>query len=619
MKPILRSLIFTGLILFAFQNLKALHPAFQASLHDHMVEVNKEWLHQATAEGEFAQAISFDNDRDRIQTHLYGVIDILRDRTHELELSDSQQQHRLDMLNTLEKYAQEGTFPTNTGHSFRIPYFIDAYGTPCAVGHLLIESGFEEVAQRIKQEMNNAYVREIPYTELPRWADEYGFSVAELAWIQPGYPPANKWTPVGGAGANAPGHVIIKDSANDALIILGAFTDFNGVACHGAVRVDENGTTALDSFPLEGAKTAVFYQGKLWVGGLFPYPGGSFHNLMIWDGSTWEVSAIGFGDVNCLHVHNGKLYAGGDFLSALLDNLAVYDQANEYWIPYGTYLGSIKAMTTYKGELVVGGEFSPNSPADVYHIARWDGSLWQPLATGGDTIDSPVLALRVDGQKLYAGGELVDSSGVSSFGLANIEDPNAGWQYMLPNNNIFHALPGLDSVSSYINNIQIHDGRVFLSGSFFMDRLFKYGFNLGIYDSAFSGFLDPIGDFSSPVTDMLVANGKVYATGSFIHPRGYVLETDAIVNSLPSDPQFDALVVFPNPASDIVTFQWDTPTQGMNMVLDVYDMTGRKLTIEYQVNAQSIRLNRGQLPVGAYAFVLKDGKKSLNRGRFIFK
>lgn len=618
MKFSLPNLLLTGFFLLVMAQMQALHPAFQAPLYDHMVEVNKEWLHQAEPIGDLAAPMSFSNDIERIQTHLRRVEEILRARTKEMNLSSSQRKNRLAMLDALMAYYTEAQFPKNTNHSFRIPYFIDEEGTPCAVGHLLIESGFEEVAERVRAEMNNAYVREIPYEELPIWAEKYGFELSELAWIQPGYPPANKWTPVGGTGANAPGHVIIKDTANNGIIVLGSFTEFNGVACHGAVRIDDHGTTALDTFPLSGAKTATFYKGKLWAGGFFPGPMGFENNLMTYDGNKWTRSYVGFGPVNCLHVHDGKLYAGGDFPSAIFDNLAIYDEVNGGWSPFASYLGPVNTMTSYKGELVVGGDFSAFL-SHISYIARWDGMEWKRLESAGDTLDSPVRSLFVDGQTLYAGGGLVDSLGRSHFGLASITNPADGWQHLLPNYTIFFPFPSLDSAGAYISDVQKYGDRLYISGSFLGENGLSVGTNMGIYDTLFGGFIDPIGNFSAPVLDMLIAHNKVYATGAFNNPAGFVLETDALSNGLPEDPRFDDLVVYPNPAQDFVILRWDAPTQGMDLNLDLYDFAGRKIKASYEQTFRSIRLDRGQLAAGAYAFVLKDGTQPVYRGRVIFR
>jgi hypothetical protein len=481
---------------------------------------------------------------------------------------------------------------------------------------LLIESGFEAVAHRVRDEMNNAYVRDIPYAELPQWADTYGFLVSELAWIQPGYPPANKWAPVGGTGANAPGNIILHDTVNGGLVVFGAFTQFNGVACHGAVRVDGNGTTALDTFSLEGVETAVMYEGDIWVGGMLKGPLGTDPNLAKWDGTQWEFLNVGYGPVHSLHVHDGKLFAGGEFPSALYDNLAVYE--NGFWSPVAFYIGPIYAMATFQNKLIIGGDFYPNSIVNSSFVSSWDGTNWQSLGMGTDTLNAPVKVLHVDGSKIYAGSEIANKDGSNYFGLASLEDPTQGWHYMLPNYNSFIHIPGMDSSSAYINSIQTDEDKVYLGGSFFADAFLIQGTNCGIYDTVMGGLIGPIGVFSSPLSDMIFADQKIYATGEFTFPAGFVMETSTSTG-LPDDPRFEKLTVFPNPADNFVTFRWDMPTQGMTLSLDIYDLTGRKMVVEYEANVNSIRLLRGELPAGAYAFVLRDGEKPLNRGRFIFR
>ncbi len=619
MKLSLHTLLVGLFFLCSTQLLQALHPAYYAPLHDHLVEVNQEWLHQAESLGELALPASFANDTERIQRHLWWVEKILRERTAELSLSPEQRQQRLALLDALRLYQEAGNFPQNTRHSYRIPYFIDTYGTPCAVGQLLITSGFEEVAERVRAEMNNAYVREIPFGELPAWAEAHGFSLAELAWIQPGYPPSTLWKAVGGTGANAPADVIIEDPADGSLLIFGAFTQFNGVACHGAVRVSESTTTALDTFPLSGAKTAVVYQGDIWVGGSFPGQMGNIYNLMRWDGSKWEQNYVGFGAVNCLHIHNGELYAGGDFLSSIYDNLAKYDTTSGWWAPFGSYLGSIDAICSYQNELVVGGSFVTNNPSQMSYISRWDGSQWQPLQTGGDTLDAPVKALFADGQKLYAGGEIANRDGGDHFGLARLEVASQGWDYLLPSYSTVFPIPSVDTTSFYISDIEVFESQVYVSGSFFTSFSLIEGTNFGVYDSSFGGFIDPMGVFNRPVADMLMSNKKLYATGDFTFPMGYVVETSDLASGLPNDLPFDKLTIFPNPAQDFVQLRWELPSPGMNIQLDVYDISGRKLPVRYEAGLRSIRLFRDQLPAGAYAFVLRDGEKALNRGRFIFR
>ena len=79
-------------------------------------------------------------------------------------------------------------------------YFIDDYGTACAVGYLIIHSEYKDLSYQIARENNYAYVKDLlVYDDLIAWASEAGFTADELAWIQPGYwePAPYKWDPVG--------------------------------------------------------------------------------------------------------------------------------------------------------------------------------------------------------------------------------------------------------------------------------------------------------------------------------------------------------------------------------------------------------------------------------------
>lgn len=134
------------------------------------------------------ETIPLRGDVPLIQMHLSLVEKTLRAK-ETAHLSAAQQQNRRRCLDTLHDYWKQGVFPKNTRHPARTPYFIDDYGINCAVGQLLVATGFESVAQKIHAENNNAYVSElnVKYPELRQWADAYGFAVDELAWIQPGY------------------------------------------------------------------------------------------------------------------------------------------------------------------------------------------------------------------------------------------------------------------------------------------------------------------------------------------------------------------------------------------------------------------------------------------------
>ena len=104
-------------------------------------------------------------------------------------LTAKQIKNRSHCLDILIEYTNRGLFPQNYYHSKRTPYFIDMHGTACAVGQLIIITGNAALAEKISKENNYGYITDLvkKYPEIILWANEYGFTVDELAWIQPCY------------------------------------------------------------------------------------------------------------------------------------------------------------------------------------------------------------------------------------------------------------------------------------------------------------------------------------------------------------------------------------------------------------------------------------------------
>ncbi len=141
-------------------------------------------------------------ERLRIQQHLALVEQQLREAPVDA-LTPAARRLRTRSLDELHRYWQAGVFPRNSGHpNQRRPYFIDAEGRPCAVGALIQRSGHEPLARRIDDAFHTEYVPNMPSAELLAWASVHGFSVAELALIQPSYCACGTgWDGEGGAAA----------------------------------------------------------------------------------------------------------------------------------------------------------------------------------------------------------------------------------------------------------------------------------------------------------------------------------------------------------------------------------------------------------------------------------
>lgn len=126
----------------------------------------------------------------RIRAHLELVHALLVARD-DSQLSLAQRDARAASLANLERYIERGEFPRRTSDDYegRRPRFIDDRGVHCAVGQLIADSGHEQLARAINARFEYTHVRDMDEPALSAWASAHGFTVDELAMIQPGYTP----------------------------------------------------------------------------------------------------------------------------------------------------------------------------------------------------------------------------------------------------------------------------------------------------------------------------------------------------------------------------------------------------------------------------------------------
>ena len=134
--------------------------------------------------------------------HLIRVVDVLRAETPP-GLPDEVLAKRLDLLDVLEQYAWAGEHPRHHGPApagarrvvpprhfdggrAERPRFIDAGGAHCAVGYLIAVDD-PALALAVDAADPFGFVLEMELPELRVWADAHGFTLEELAWIQPNY------------------------------------------------------------------------------------------------------------------------------------------------------------------------------------------------------------------------------------------------------------------------------------------------------------------------------------------------------------------------------------------------------------------------------------------------
>ncbi|MCC5941474.1 MAG: hypothetical protein JJU37_08020 [Balneolaceae bacterium] len=128
-------------------------------------------------------------DRKRINVHLDYVDSVLRNRPVD-HLTQRQKKNRTRYLDLLADYTAAGDFPHNDGHpDDRRPTFISDDGNICAVGYLVEKSLGRDIAEKVNESFKYSFIQEIDHPVFNKWVKDSGFTLEELAMIQPMYGP----------------------------------------------------------------------------------------------------------------------------------------------------------------------------------------------------------------------------------------------------------------------------------------------------------------------------------------------------------------------------------------------------------------------------------------------
>lgn len=127
-----------------------------------------------------------DGERERMHDHLQYVHDLL---ARAPATSPALAARRAELLGYLADYIAAGITPANTYVPWRSPVFIDASGAICAVGYLIERSAGRPLAEQIAAHHRLAFLEDIAAAmpEVGAWVKSSGFTLDELASIQPGY------------------------------------------------------------------------------------------------------------------------------------------------------------------------------------------------------------------------------------------------------------------------------------------------------------------------------------------------------------------------------------------------------------------------------------------------
>ena len=243
------------------------------------------------------------------------------------------------------------------------------------------------------------------------------------------------------------------------------------------------------------------------VAGSSGVPGVSSDRVAAWDGTQWRALGNGFGGtVRVLHAHNGDLYAGGDFTaSGGIQYVARWTGST--WAPLGTSAqnganNSVYAMTSYGGNLIIGGYFSQvGGTVTTGRVAAWNGSTW---STVGQGMTGGVEALAVFGTDLVAAGVFTTLTGGSP--AQRVARWNgASWSAMG------------DGFNTSVASLHVHAGELYAGGSFTSSGTNPVA-NIARWNG--TAWQQVGAGVNSTVSTMGTYNGNLIAGGSFTATGG---------------------------------------------------------------------------------------------------
>ncbi|MBS1774114.1 MAG: T9SS type A sorting domain-containing protein [Bacteroidetes bacterium] len=479
------------------------------NVFDKLAEVNRYWREQKDiASIGFSQSISV-HDNELIKLHLSLVEQTLRKRDCHF-LTSEQKNNRLKALDILHQYWLLGNFPQNEIFGHRQPIFIDKYDNFCAVGYLVKATGFEPVSRMIAAQTNYAYVKEMKYPELTEWANKFGFTVDELAWIQPTYAPKSTTSSVG-KGADGVVNELFADTSAQVLYVGGEFEKVDSaITANNIAYITESSgiyTWHNMGMGVHGKVNAIAkYGSNIFVAGNIDSAGGiAVNNVAYWNGTSWNAAGCINGVINDLVEYKGKLYACGSMsicsAPSAIGNFAVWNGSS--WQLILSLTGTINTMMVVDTMLYLGGNFSYASTA--VNAIKWNP--YTGFQTFANSLRNEVKEFGLLRDTVYVACKLTSTSDPGLFRKlkGNSWDSLGVWRYSA-------------NGTMAINTICANADTLMLGGNFYdLPVVGTFYQNCQSYSPIQYNFLvDPFW-VDSAINKMIVFRNRIFFAGSFIN------------------------------------------------------------------------------------------------------
>lgn len=353
------------------------------------------------------------------------------------------------------------------------------------------------------------------------------------------------------------------------IIVVGHFSQYNGISRNGIVRINANGTIDT-SFNVGTGVNNVIYSvaiqldGKIIIGGRFSTYQGISRNRIArinTDGSLDTSFDIGIG-----------VGIGTDTSAGIFSTSELY-----------------KVVVQPAGKILIGGSFNTFNAIEVQYLCRLNanGTLDTTFNTGGTGPDSEVdnIVIQSDGKIYIAGNFLSSYNGVSSKAVARLNSNGIiDSTFTIPY--LFNPSLGTN-FDGNVSDIAIQsDGKIIIVGDYYtiggvvglnISRLETNGMLDTTFEST-TGIYDPTTNNSSVQNIIIQPDGNVLISGAFRLynniTAGNIIRMLVDNNALSTEKvQKVIFKIYPNPSKGIFTIKTNTPTEKAKLL--VSDLNGR--------------------------------------------
>lgn len=278
------------------------------------------------------------------------------------------------------------------------------------------------------------------------------------------YMKQGKWQDMNG-GMNAPISALAS-SQEGTLIAAGSFTRSSDIPLQGIASWNGRTWSAIPGVSLGQINTLALGPNSVFAGGVFDNIGNTpAFSVAEYKQGVWRSLGKGLrrtkegsgtnqpGHVHTAVFHDGKVFVGGQFDTAGLvsaRNIAYWD--GNQWFSLGEgILGEVDAMTVLNnGNVIVASTVNQGNLIYPAPLMLWDGTGWSEIGLPNGCLS--INALATDGHDVFIGGDFIMDSTRNDYGLA------------IWNKKEFKSLGG--GVKGYVTTLLYHQGTLYCGGNF---------------------------------------------------------------------------------------------------------------------------------------------------------